>query len=93
VQVATVLEKRVVIIVKVSDLSILENHASGEGEKQEEILEKERPEDPRDVRNCDVVLREEHSDQRPDHHPGDDPEERTIPEADPIDLLRLLSLV
>ena len=55
-QVAAVLEKRVVIIVKVSDLSILENHASGEGEKQEEILEKERPEDPRDVRNCDVVL-------------------------------------
>jgi len=73
VQVATVLQKRVVIIVKVSDLSILENHACGESKKQEEILEKERPEDPRDVRNFDVVLREEHSDQRPDHHPGNDP--------------------
>lgn len=92
-EITTILQQWILIIVKIAPLEILSDHSPWESKKQEEVFQEERPKDPRHISDTDLVLAEQDGNITPNQDPGNHTEEATVPEAGPSDILGLLTRI
>lgn len=92
-KVASVFKEWVIVIVKGTDLSVLQDHSRREGEEQEEVLEEETPHPPFNLTVIHIEPFKNQIDFEPHKDPGYDSADATVPERSPVNILRFAAFV